>query len=178
MRDRVRVVTVDRDGNVLGTADRLEAHSGVGVLHAAVSVQVVSDSGRWLLQRRAAAKPVFGGRWANTCCTHPLPGEADADTVRRRVQEELQLELTDIREVGSFTYRAVDGRTHMVEHEYDRVFLAVVTGEPPVSPDPIEIDEVQWLDGAELADRLDAADAAPWLGEVASRIADALPPGS
>ncbi len=174
MRDRVRVVTVDHDGNAVGTADRLEAHTGGGTLHAAVSVQVVSDSGRWLLQRRAIAKPVFGGRWANTCCTHPLPGEADADTVRRRVREELQLELSDVREVGAFTYRAVDDRTEMVEHEYDRVFLAVVAGEPTVQPDPTEIDEVRWLGTAEVADRLEADDVAPWFSEVASRITAAL----
>ena len=168
--DDVQVVTVDQAGSATGTAGRTAAHTGDGVLHRAISLQVRHRDGRWLIQRRAADKPVFGGRWANTCCTHPLPGEAPAATARRRVAEELGVHLDEVRSVGAFVYRAVDPLTDMVEHEYDHVFVAVVDTEPVLQVDTDEIAEVAWVDDAALDRRLAAADAAPWFGEVVARV--------
>ncbi len=170
MSDDVQVVTVDEAGNTTGTAGRLDAHLGAGTLHLAISLQVRHRDGRWLIQRRAIDKAVFGGRWANTCCTHPRPGEAPAATARRRVAEELGLELDEVRLVGAFVYRAVDPRTSMVEYEYDNVFVAVVDTEPTLAVDASEVAEIAWVDDAALDERLAADDAAPWFGEVVARV--------
>lgn len=169
MSDDVQVVTVDETGEVIGTADRTAAHVGDGVLHLAISLQVRHVDGRWLIQRRATDKPVFGGRWANTCCTHPLPGEAPEATARRRVAEELGLSLSELAPAGTFVYRAVDPATEMVEHEFDNVFVATVTGEPVLTIDRSEIAEVAWVDDGLLDERLAADDAAPWFADVIAR---------
>ena len=165
----VQVVTVDETGEVIGTAGRTVAHRGEGTLHLAISLQVRHADGRWLIQRRAVDKPVFGGRWANTCCTHPLPGEAPEATARRRVSEELGLDLAELAPAGTFVYRAVDPVTDMVEHEFDNVFVATISGEPALTVDASEIAEVEWVDDAGLDARLAGADAAPWFADVIAR---------
>ena len=168
VNNSIRVVTVDMDGNPVGTADRLDAHKGEGLLHQAVSLQVMSTNGRWLVQQRAHAKPLFGGYWANTCCTHPLPGEAPVDAVRRRAGEELGLALVDVEPAGAFVYRAVDERTGLVEHEYDLVFVATVTEDVGLIPDPAEVASIVWLDSQALVERTGRPTAAPWFGRVVS----------
>lgn len=166
------VVTVDEVGTETGTADRLDAHRAPGTLHSAISLQVVSDDESWLVQRRADHKPVFGGRWANTCCTHPLPGEEPADTALRRAREELGLVLADLVCAGTFVYRAVDETSGLVEHEFDTVFLARVAGRPEVRPDADEIAEVVWTDRP--ADLAGGDDAAPWMAAVVAMVAELL----
>lgn len=161
-------MTVDVDGNALGTADRLDAHQGDGLLHQAVSLQVMSTEGQWLIQQRAQRKPLFGGYWANTCCTHPLPGEAPVDAVHRRAREELGLDLQAVEAAGAFVYRAVDDRTGLVEHEYDLVFVATVPGDAVISPDPAEIAAVAWVDTDGLAAHTNQPTAAPWFASVVS----------
>src|SRR5688500_13940882 len=92
--DIVMVELVDADGNTIGLAEKLAAHQPTGQLHRAFSVFLLGEedgpnSGSVLMQRRALTKYHSPGRWSNTCCSHPFPGEAPADAVARRVGEEL-----------------------------------------------------------------------------------------
>lgn len=146
--------------------DRATAHTAPGVLHLAVSVQVVdAATGRWLLQRRAATKPVFAGRWSNTCCTHPVPGEDPARAARRRLHQETGIVVADLLPAGSFTYRAVDPSSGFVEHEHDFVFVAV--GEAgAVEPDPDEISELALLPYDQAIGLLESDAGAPWAAAV------------
>lgn len=80
------VVLVDEHDREIGTASKLEAHRS-GALHRAVSVFVFDDAGRLLLQRRAAGKYHSAGQWANTCCTHPRPGESNLAATQRRLAD-------------------------------------------------------------------------------------------
>ena len=119
------VVALDDDLDPLSAVARSVAHTAPGVLHLAVSLQVVDLSGRWLIQRRAASKLTFAGRWANTCCTHPEPGEDPADAAARRASQEVGLAVSDLLPAGSFVYRARDEASGMVEWEHDQVFVAI-----------------------------------------------------
>ncbi len=87
-----QVVIVDADDTPTGVMDKLAAHRNGGALHRAVSACLVDDRGRVLLQRRALAKYHFAGRWSNTCCTHPRPGEEPGVAIARRLGEELGVE--------------------------------------------------------------------------------------
>src|SRR4051794_27812216 len=95
------IVLVDEHDRPLGTCAKLAAHRNGGTLHRAFSVFLFDSAGRMLLQQRAAGKYHFGGLWTNACCSHPRPGEAVADAARRRVREELGVEV-DLRPVLSF----------------------------------------------------------------------------
>jgi len=169
-----QVVTVDGSGEKIGLTGRLGAHLPPAQRHEAVSVLLRSEPGRWLLQRRVDTKCAFGGYWANSCCTHPFPGEAPVDTARRRSLEELGIEIESVEAAGAFAYDATDPETGFIESEYDHVFVAHVAGEPTPTVDPAEIAQTAWLTPEEALGRIGAPDTAPWFGPVAELAKEAL----
>jgi isopentenyl-diphosphate delta-isomerase len=141
----IQVVLVDADDREVGLAEKWEAHR-TGVLHRAFSVFVFDDAGRVLLQRRARGKYHSGGLWTNTCCGHPLPGESVTDGARRRLREEMGIDVA-LSPAARFTYRAeLEGG--MVEHEIDHVLTGAWSGSP--LPDPAEVEAWRWIAPAEL----------------------------
>ena len=144
------VVLLDDDGHAIGTAPKSEVHGTDTPLHLAFSVYVFADDGRFLLTQRAIDKPTFGGVWTNSCCGHPAPGEPIADAVVRRTEQELGIELRDVRLVlPTFRYRAV-GDNGMVENEMCPVFVATASGDP--GPDPTEVEAWEWVEWARFRD--------------------------
>ena len=162
------VVALDEELDPLSAVPRSVAHTAPGVLHLAVSLQVVDLSGRWLIQRRAASKLTFAGRWANTCCTHPEPGEDPAVAAARRASQEVGLVVSDLLPAGSFVYRARDEPSGLVEWEHDHVFVAVADTSGAAA-DPAEIDEVACLFYEDAYRLVASADGAPWAAEVLRR---------
>ncbi|MCW2758221.1 MAG: isopentenyl-diphosphate delta-isomerase, partial [Nocardioidaceae bacterium] len=156
------VVLLDEQGTAIGTADKRAVHGPDTPLHLAFSVYVFDDHDRLLVTRRALHKTTWPGVWTNTCCGHPAPGEAHADAVRRRVREELGIELADLRLLlPRFRYRAVmaDGT---VEHELCPVVVVTVDQVPVLAAD--EADAAAWVTWAELVDRATTApeSLSPW----------------
>ena len=176
------VVGLGANGSAYSPVARSLAHQAPGVLHLAVSVQLVDLAGqRWLLQRRAAAKALFANRWANTCCTHPAPGEDPASAARRRLREETGLVVEDLVWAGSFTYRATDANSGLVEYEHDHVFMAIADIKA-AEPDPEEISELVLLPFERALGLLQSDAGVPWAPDVLTRSCAALdgrrPPGS
>jgi isopentenyl-diphosphate delta-isomerase len=162
---RDQVVVVDRDDRQLATADKVAAHSGGGILHRAVSACLFDQTGRILLQRRAASKYHFAGRWSNAACTHPWPGEQPGTAIARRLGEELGVTPTDLRFAGTFLYRAADPVSGLVEHELDHVYVGVVRSSP--DPDPAEVMDWRFLHHSDVT-RVDlrGPQYTPWLASV------------
>jgi isopentenyl-diphosphate delta-isomerase len=135
------VVLLDDQGRAVGTADKVQVHHADTPLHLAFSLYVFDGDGRVLVTRRALSKRTFPGVWTNSCCGHPAPGEALADGVRRRVRQELGVEVADLRlALPAFRYRAEqDG---VVENEMCPVFIGRAAGQ--VVPDPTEVEETRW----------------------------------
>ena len=134
------VVVLDDSATVIGTMDKLTAHGRPAIPHLAFSVVLFDVSGAILLQRRAATKYHFAGRWSNTCCSHPRPGEPLRTAARRRVAEELNIDSGELHVRGGFWYHAEDPGSEFAEHEYDVVLIGQLSG--PVAPDPREVSEV------------------------------------
>jgi isopentenyl-diphosphate delta-isomerase len=149
-----RVVLVDEDDREVGTAPKLAAHLDGGRLHRAFSVFVLNAADELMLQRRADSKYHCGGRWTNTCCGHPRPGEAVAAAARRRLREEMGFDCA-LEPAGTFTYRA-DVGGGLVEHEVDHLFIGRHDADP--APDPAEADDWRWQS---LDDALAEAQAHP-----------------
>ncbi len=68
------LILVDLDDREIGRGEKMDVHRR-GLLHRAFSVFLFSGD-RLLVQRRAAGKYHSAGLWANTCCSHPRPGQA------------------------------------------------------------------------------------------------------
>lgn len=128
------VILVDEDDRATGTLGKLPAHRE-GLLHRAISVILADGDGRLLLQKRAAAKYHSGGLWTNTCCSHPRPGEAVAVAARRRLAEEMGIDVA-LRPLFMARYHARVSNG-LVENEVVHVFGGRFEGTP--LPDPAEV---------------------------------------
>ncbi|MBE2997999.1 isopentenyl-diphosphate Delta-isomerase [Nocardiopsis sp. HNM0947] len=154
---RELVVLLDEDHRHVGVADKATVHTEQTPLHLAFSCHVLDARGRVLVTRRALGKRTWPGVWTNSCCGHPGPDETPEAAVRRRVRQELGLDLTDVwPALPDFRYRAVSAEG-IVENEVCPVFWARTDGEP--DPDPEEVAEYAWV---EWNDLVAAAEHAPW----------------
>jgi isopentenyl-diphosphate delta-isomerase len=168
------VVLLDEDGRATGTAPKATVHHAATPLHLAFSCYVF-DGDRLLVTRRALHKPTWPGAWTNTVCGHPAPGEPLDEAVRRRVRQELGIDLVDLRLVlPAFRYRAVmpDGT---VENEMCPVLVASTTSTgSAVQPDEAEVADAVWEPWpAFRAGVLDGSrEVSPWCREQVA----ALPP--
>lgn len=166
------VVLVDEEGHEVGRTPKLAAHATPGQLHRAVSVFVFSTAGDLLLQRRAPGKYHFAGRWSNTCCGHPRPGEPVVAAGRRRLVDELGMDC-ELVEVATFRYEARDEASGLVERELDHLLVGV--GGTAPDPRPDEVDAVRWTEPGALAADI-AADPSvytPWLPGALARVIEA-----
>lgn len=176
-REDLAVELVDESGAAIGSCSVAEAHTAPGRSHRAFSVLLWDEAGRVLLQRRAAVKTRFAGRWSNTCCGHPGPGEDVAAAAARRLTAEMGLtpgDTTPLTEAGVLPYQASDPASGLVEREWDHVLVATLTGGAP-APDPAEVSEYAWVSLAEVRAGIAArpADYSPWLPGVLDVAGDA-----
>ena len=86
------VVLVDRNDNPIGTMPKIEAHEKA-LLHRAFSIFILNKKGQLMLQRRALDKYHSPGLWTNTCCSHPREGESNIEAGKRRLKEEIEINL-------------------------------------------------------------------------------------
>lgn len=166
------VVLVNEFDQPIGTAERLQAHQSPGVLHRAVSVCLVSDTGEVLLQRRALSKYHFSGLWSNSCCTHPRPSETPLESAVRRTREELGLDVRDLDHRGFFIYKAFDERSGLTEFELDHVFVGRLQGRP--APDPSEVMDWRLVESSRCAmPEFSTDEYTPWMVRVLELALDA-----
>ncbi len=159
------VVLVDDEDRPVGVSEKVLAHRGDGLQHRAFSVLLVDPRGRVLLQKRAASKYHFPGRWANTCCGHPRPGEGTAAAAQRRLLEELGV-TADLKPVATFRYTARDANSGLIEREVDHVFTGTFDGEPKLNP--LEVSEAAWRTPEDIDHELLTTPSlfAPWFAHV------------
>jgi isopentenyl-diphosphate delta-isomerase len=155
-----QVILVDREDNVLGTMDKMDAHV-LGKLHRAFSVFIFNDLGELLLQQRAIEKYHSGGKWTNTCCSHPRLGEETLSAAHRRLREEMGMEC-DLQYAFNFTYKA-ELLQGIEEHEYDHVYFGLSNTLPV--PDPAEVSAYKYLSMEALVKdiQLNPDDYSEWL---------------
>lgn len=137
---RNQVILVDKEGQEIGTMEKMQAHIE-GVLHRAFSVFLFNDNGEILLQQRAAHKYHSAQEWTNACCSHPQPGEDTKQSAADRLMEEMGIE-TELSLLFETTYHLpVAG--DLIEHEFDYVYLGIFNGQP--IPNPEEVMDWKWV---------------------------------
>ncbi|MFA5047719.1 MAG: isopentenyl-diphosphate Delta-isomerase [Patescibacteria group bacterium] len=130
---------VDKNGQRIGSIDKLEAHR-LGQLHEAFSVFIFNSKNELLLQQRNKEKYHSAGLWSNTVCSHPKFEEDLNQAVQRRLREEIGF-IAPTKEIFSFIYKS-DFENGLSEHEFDHVFIGYYDGSP--IPDPQEVMDYKW----------------------------------
>lgn len=161
MSGEIKVILVDEKDNEIGLEEKLKAHQNGAKLHRAISVLLFNSKGQTLLQKRALGKYHSQGKWANTCCSHPFPGESNLAAAERRLKEEMGIECP-LKEAFHYTYRA-DVGNGLTEHEYDHIFFGEFDGVP--KPNKDEVMDWKWMNPKDLiADMAkNPQNYAPWL---------------
>ncbi|UII32356.1 isopentenyl-diphosphate Delta-isomerase [Fulvivirga ulvae] len=129
------VVLVDTKDKETGRMEKLEAHQK-GLLHRAFSVLIFNSRGEVLIQKRSKSKYHSGGLWTNTCCSHPRPSEPVHEAAKRRLTEEMGINLQP-----EFLYKFIyktELDKKLIEHELDHVFIGTYDGEPVINKDEVE----------------------------------------
>ena len=145
------VVLLDEAGNASGTADKVAVHHDRTPLHLAFSCYLFDEACQFLLTRRAESKRTFPGVWTNTCCGHPMPGEAMTGSVRggcgpssgsTPARLELVLPGSAIRPGWPTGY----WKTSSARSTPPTPARLALTG-----PDPAEVAETRWVDWEDSA---------------------------
>jgi isopentenyl-diphosphate delta-isomerase len=140
--DDEQIVLLNDDWQAIGTAPKLASHHANTPLHLAFSCYVFNSKGELLVTRRALSKKVWPGIWSNTCCGHPAPGEAMPAAIRRRLQHELGLSVSDLKVVLP-KFRYCIELNGIVENECCPVYVAQATSDPVLNPE--EVMAYKWL---------------------------------
>jgi isopentenyl-diphosphate Delta-isomerase len=128
------VILVDEEDRPLGTLAKLEAHR-TATRHRAFSVFLSDSAGNVLLQSRAAGKYHSAGLWSNACCGHPRPGETPLAAARRRLFEEMGLDVP-LRPAGTLSYAAALPNG-WYENELVHLFTGVTDADPAPAPEEV-----------------------------------------
>jgi isopentenyl-diphosphate delta-isomerase len=136
-----QLILVNEKNEEIGYGEKLPVHQNAQ-LHRAFSIFVMNSQNQLLLQKRAYHKYHSGGLWANTCCSHPIRGEEQENTIHRRLVEEMGFDC-ELKQMFHFIYRA-ELDNGLTEDEYDHVYLGNYEGIP--DPNPDEVCEWKWMD--------------------------------
>jgi isopentenyl-diphosphate Delta-isomerase len=134
------VIVVDQNDKVIGTANKILAHSE-GKLHRAFSIFIFNSKNELLLQKRAKSKYHSGGLWSNTCCSHPRPKESVIQAANRRLEEEMGI-FSNMKEIFSFKY-STKLENKLIENEYDHVLIGEYDGLPVINQE--EVNDWKWI---------------------------------
>lgn len=161
--DDEELILVDSQDQPIGSASKIDTHSGKGTLHRAFSIFLFDGPDRVLLQQRSNEKALWPGYWSNSCCSHPRLGEDYRQATRRRLFEELGIK-TPLFRLYQFEYHAQFNETG-AEHELCTVFVGNITGDQTLQTHPSEIADSRWVDTGQLDRELatTADQFTPWL---------------
>ena len=144
-----RIILVDHQDNEVGMMEKMEAHL-TGVLHRAFSVFIFNTKGELLMQQRELHKYHSGGKWSNTCCSHPRLGEDTSDAANRRLKEEMGMEC-HLQYAFNFTYQTII-QDNIIEYEFDHVYFGVSDQLPTIAAG--EVAAFKYMPMDELANEL------------------------
>ncbi|MFH0749967.1 MAG: isopentenyl-diphosphate Delta-isomerase [Candidatus Gottesmanbacteria bacterium] len=142
-----QVILVDEQNNEIGIAPKDMVHTDKTPLHRAFSLFLFNNRNQLLVTQRATNKKTFPGVWTNSVCGHVSPGEKTADAVKRRVNDELHIVATGIKEVSLYRYTFTDSNG-IVENEVCPIFVGFTNEDPTLNKN--EVKNWKWIDWNEF----------------------------
>lgn len=136
----------DADDRVVGQATRGEVHARK-LVHRAVHIWVFNSRGEFLIHRRSAQKDEAPLCYTSSASGHLAAGEDYQASAERELAEELGL-------TGELQY--VTKLAASPETAYEHTVLYRVTTDAVPTPDPDEIESIEYISPAEVSRRLAA----------------------
>ena len=174
---RDTLILVDESDNEVGTAEKIDCHTGDGMLHRAFSVFLFNPAGELLIQQRSEHKMLWPMYWANSCCSHPRAGETTDAAAQRRIWEELGVNC-ELNYLYKFVYHATFEDVG-AEHENCWVYVGKFDGTLNVDRD--EVADHRFIAPTQLTEDI-AADPdkySPWFKleweRICNEFSDSLP---
>ena len=133
---------VEPSGVVTGQMARSYAHSGTFLLHPVVHLHIIDRYGRVFLQKRAASKDLFPGRWDTAVGGHIGYGESISEALAREAQEELNFYDFNPVFIDSYEYQST------TEKELICVFACI--GKFDINPRNFEVDAGRYFTPEEI----------------------------
>lgn len=164
------ITLVDENDQPLGPMEKLEAHEK-GLLHRAFSVFVFNSKGEVLLQQRAVDKYHSAGLWSNTCCSHPSYEEPILDAVKRRMKEEMNMQV-EVEFQFKFIYKA-PLENKLTEHEVDHVYFGFTDDEPKINIEEVKDWKYMSMDALEKELKTHPENYSQWLNICFPQVAKA-----
>jgi isopentenyl-diphosphate Delta-isomerase len=154
--------TFDDAGCSTGLVPRPRVHA-LGLWHKSAHVFLFTSDGDLYVQRRAADKDLFPGRWDFSVGEHLQPSESYLDGALRGLTEELGIEGIALEPMGGVRrWQCELPEIGVVDRELQQAFRGCYDG--ALAPDPREVAQVERLSLAELAAWLQRSPEAftPW----------------
>lgn len=139
-------ILVDEEDRPVGTAPRSEIR-GRNLLHRGTAILCRDPAGRIFLHRRTDTKDVFPGLYDVFAGGMVSPGESYEESARRELSEELGIEGAELRLLFKHRYLGPENRLWTTVYE--------VIWDGPVRLQPEEIVSGEFVEEAELVERLD-----------------------
>ncbi len=127
----------------LGIMPLSEVHRQ-SLFHRSVLILVYNPQGKVYLQKRAASKSLYPGRYDVSASGHVQAGESRLEAAIRELDEELGIAVDSLRVVGEAPASPMTG------YEFVTLFSAGRIGAVP-RPNPKEVSDGLFVDHAELA---------------------------
>lgn len=135
------VVLVNENNEVLGTMPKSEVHGKTTPLHRAFSSFIFNEKKEVLLQQRSHLKKTWPLIWSNSCCGHPGLQESNIDAAKRRLKDELGLEVSHIEEVSPYRYQF--SKDNVMENEICPILVGFTNQEVIINPS--EVENIKWM---------------------------------
>lgn len=113
---------VNKKGEVIGKATRLECHGNPKLLHQVVHIHVFNKKGQLYLQKRAGNKTIQPLKWDTSVGGHIDSGESIQTAAYRELQEELGIAKTRIHPLFQYIF------TNEIESEFVHAFYCLYNG--------------------------------------------------
>lgn len=154
--------TFDDQGNRIGLAPRPRVHAA-GLWHRSAHVFLFTAAGDLYVQRRAADKDIYAGRWDYSVGEHLKPGESYLEGALRGLLEELGVEDVSLTPLGQVRQNVTAiPEQGILDREFQQAFRGICDG--TITPDPDEVAGVRILSLTDLAQWISREPAAftPW----------------
>lgn len=100
-----------------------------GLYHLVSEILVRHTDGDYLLMRRDARKPAYGGYWEATAGGSALKGEDALACARRELREETGIEAESIKEIGRYVSRDTIYRQFLCVTDCKKASVSLQEGE-------------------------------------------------